>query len=38
MNDLAQVTGLKNYAAVGMAVSRYGKRLKHDVPEQKQLR
>ena len=38
MNELAQMTGWKNYAAVGMAVSRYGIRLKHFVPEKKQLR
>ena len=37
MNELAKMTGMKDYAAVGMAVSRYGERLKHDDLEQKQL-
>ena len=38
LSELARAAGLKDYAAVGMAVGRYGKRLQHDAVEQKQLR
>ena len=38
LDELARASGLNEYAAVGMAVTRYRKRLQHDRSEQKQIR